>query len=66
MARSDMLHPGDIVEYCGKLCSVIQTHRDSSVITVQFEEPKPNVAYIYANKCNRAHLRMVEHGTAQV
>lgn len=64
MARADTLQIGDIVEYCGKLCAVIQTRKDSGVITVQFEEPKPNIAYIYANKCNRTHLRMVKHGTA--
>jgi len=53
MARADMLHPGDVVEYCGKSCVVIQTHKDSSVITVQFGDPKPNVAYIYAKNCKK-------------
>lgn len=53
MARTDTLSIGDIVDFCGKRCRVVEILTGTSVIAVQCDGPKGFVSYIYARDCKK-------------
>ncbi len=53
MARADMLSIGDIVDFCGKRCRVVEILTGTSVIVVQCDGPKGFVSYICARDCKK-------------